>query len=74
MGAHSINKNWLTLEAIDNIVANNKQLELSEESIELVKKCRVYLDHKLANNNDPIYGINTGFGALCDTEVSESDL
>ena len=74
MGTHSINKNWLTLEIIDDIISNNKQIELSEEATELVVKCRTYLDNKMSNNDKPIYGINTGFGSLCNTEISEHDL
>jgi len=72
MGTHNINKNWLTLEKIDDIVANKKNLKLSKETTELVVKCRTYLDDKMANNNKPIYGINTGFGSLCNTEISEN--
>jgi histidine ammonia-lyase len=74
MGAHLINKNWLTLETINDIVANNQQIELSEDAIKDVLKCRTYLDNKLADNEDPIYGINTGFGSLCNTEISKNDL
>jgi histidine ammonia-lyase len=74
MGAHLINKNWLTLETINDIVSNNKQIELSEDAIKAVLKCRTYLDNKLADNEEPIYGINTGFGALCNTEISKNDL
>jgi histidine ammonia-lyase len=74
MGTHQINKNWLTLETINVIVANNKQLQLSEEATNLVVKCRTYLDNKMSNNEKPIYGINTGFGSLCDTEIQAADL
>ncbi len=74
METHQINKNWITLETINDIVSNNKKIELSNESIELVNKCRTYLDNKLATNDKPIYGINTGFGALCNTEIKASDL
>ena len=74
MGAHSINKNWLTLETINNIVSNNSKIELSAEAIALIEKCRNYLDNKLADNESPIYGINTGFGSLCNTEISKNDL
>ncbi len=74
MGAHLINKNWLTLETINDIVSNNKQIELSEDAIKDVLKCRTYLDNKLADNEEPIYGINTGFGSLCNTEISKNDL
>ena len=74
MGAHSINKNWLTIEIINDIVSNNTKIELSEEATELVVKCRTYLDNKMSNHDKPIYGINTGFGSLCNTEISNKDL
>ncbi len=74
MGTHQINKNWLTLEIIDEIISNKKKIQLSEEVTDLVVKCRTYLDHKMSENDKPIYGINTGFGALCDTEIQAADL
>ena len=74
MGTHSINKNWLTLETINDIISNNTKIELSEEATELVVKCRTYLDNKMSDNDKPIYGINTGFGSLCDTEIQADDL
>lgn len=72
--AHQINKNWLTLEIIDLIISSNVKIQLSEESTALVVKCRAYLDNKMLNNDSPIYGINTGFGSLCNTEISNKDL
>ncbi|MBL4592379.1 MAG: histidine ammonia-lyase [Flavobacteriales bacterium] len=74
MGTHNINKNWLTLETVDDIISNNLKLELSEEATNLVVKCRTYLDEKLGRHDKPIYGINTGFGSLCDTEIPAADL
>lgn len=74
MATHQINKNWLTLETINVIVSENLTLELSEEATALVVKCRAYLDEKLGRHDKPIYGINTGFGSLCNTEISDNDL
>lgn len=74
MGAHLINKNWLNLETINDIISNNTELKLSDDAKALVTKCRTYLDNKLENHHDPIYGINTGFGSLCNTEISKNDL
>src|SRR5438105_3054705 len=28
---------------------------------------------KIVHNHQPVYGINTGFGPLCDTRISEAD-
>ena len=74
MGTHNINKNWITLDTINDIISNNTKIELSEEATALVVKCRTYLDYKMSTNDKPIYGINTGFGSLCDTQISNNDL
>ena len=36
--------------------------------------CRDYLDHKIEATTDPIYGINTGFGSLCDVRIHSENL
>jgi histidine ammonia-lyase len=50
------------------------KLGLSDESEMLVKKCRDFLDNLLSKDKKAIYGINTGFGSLCDTIVSDDKL
>jgi histidine ammonia-lyase len=74
MSTHEINKNWLTLEIIDDIISNSKQLVLSPDSAAAIVKCRTYLDEKMARHDKPIYGINTGFGSLCNTTIPNQDL
>jgi histidine ammonia-lyase len=37
-------------------------------------KCRQYLDDKIAGTDGLIYGINTGFGSLCNTAIGKEDL
>ena len=39
-----------------------KKLALSEEARVNIAKCRQYLDDKMQTQQEPIYGINTGFG------------
>jgi len=64
----------LTLEDIREILEKNINLTLSKESIDLIKHCRNYLDHKLENNTSPIYGITTGFGSLHNKTISFDQL
>jgi histidine ammonia-lyase len=64
----------LTFEIIQDILENDIKLELSEESEKLIQKSKNYLDKKLKESEKPIYGINTGFGALCDIEISKDEL
>ena len=71
---HSIGGEFLSLSQIQSILSENKKLMLSDESSAKIESCRAYLDTKIEQSVDPIYGINTGFGSLCDTEISSQDL
>lgn len=71
---HYISPEFLTFEIIEAILEENKKLVLSDESVALIEKSKAYLDRKLEESDGPLYGINTGFGALCDREISNSDL
>ncbi|NRD22421.1 histidine ammonia-lyase [Winogradskyella litoriviva] len=71
---HIISTDSLDIVTIYNIFYENKKLKLSEDAINSIKKCKVYLDNKLANNKKPMYGINTGFGSLYNVKISDSDL
>ncbi len=64
----------LTFDIIQDILENDIKLELSEESKKLIIKSKNFLDKKLNESEKPIYGINTGFGALCDIEISKDEL
>ena len=60
--------------AIDLILREDIQLSLSDEARSRIVKCREYLDKKLAGSDEPVYGINTGFGSLYDRRISSRDL
>ncbi|MCK4979835.1 MAG: histidine ammonia-lyase, partial [Candidatus Delongbacteria bacterium] len=71
---HYISNDQLTFDRIDQIIKEGYKLALSEQSKNNIIKCREYLDQKLDNQDEPIYGINTGFGALYDKRISREDL
>lgn len=71
---HYISSDLLTLEQIQYIIDNQVKLGLSEESKVNISKCRAYLDEKMASHKEPIYGINTGFGSLCNVKISNQHL
>jgi histidine ammonia-lyase len=64
----------LTFDEIQHILENDIKLKLSTESVERIQKSKAYLDRKLEEADKPLYGINTGFGALCDIEISKEEL
>jgi histidine ammonia-lyase len=47
---------------------------LSDVSKKSITGCRAYLDKKMQTNNSPIYGINTGFGSLCNVIIPPRDI
>ncbi|HHN48649.1 MAG TPA: histidine ammonia-lyase [Bacteroidales bacterium] len=71
---HLINDELLDFERIEEILKFNFKLALDEVSIARIIKCREYLDKKMESSDKPIYGVNTGFGALCDVKISKEDL
>lgn len=71
---HYISTEILSLEIVHEIISQNKSLELSEEAKVNIQKCRDYLDKKMASHSAPIYGINTGFGSLCNVKISNENL
>jgi histidine ammonia-lyase len=71
---HYISTDILSLEVVQEIISHNKTIELSEEATVNIQKCRDYLDKKMESNETAIYGINTGFGSLCNVKISNENL
>ena len=71
---HYISTETLSIDVVATIIAENKKLQLSQEAIVNIEKCRAYLDKKMQDHTEPIYGINTGFGSLCNVKISNENL
>ena len=71
---HYISSEVLNLETIHQIITYHKSIALSEEAKINIQKCREYLDNKMTSQESPIYGINTGFGSLCNVKISNENL
>lgn len=71
---HYISKAILDLDIIQEIVTTDKKLALSEEAKLYIQKSRDYLDAKMKESDEPVYGINTGFGSLCNVKISAENL
>ena len=71
---HYISTQTIDLPTLQSIIENQTLLALSDDAILSIKKSRAYLDKKMENHTAPIYGINTGFGSLCDVKISNEKL
>ena len=69
-----VDNQWVSLEQLDEVLNSGAKLALSETAKEKIAACRAYLDQEIAKGDRLIYGINTGFGSLCNTAISTDDL
>lgn len=71
---HYISSDLLDLPTIKDILDTQKLLELSDEATLNINKAHDYLVAKMKDNDTPVYGINTGFGSLCDVKITSENL
>lgn len=74
MKTHLITSKHISLEDIRDIIRSNSKLELSKEVKKKITDCREYLDRKIKESQTPLYGITTGFGALCNISIDKESL
>ncbi|HRP01146.1 MAG TPA: aromatic amino acid ammonia-lyase [Candidatus Kapabacteria bacterium] len=63
----------LTIEKIVDISRNNESIELSLESLDLIKKCRKVLEDKIAKQ-EIMYGVNTGIGEFSEIVLNDEQI
>lgn len=71
---HEINSRVLNFRKIESILDNRMKLRLSDESKKKIIRCDNYLSKRLQSGEELLYGINTGFGSLCNVIISKDDL
>ncbi|MCF8302698.1 MAG: histidine ammonia-lyase [Bacteroidales bacterium] len=71
---HYITTELLEYETIEKILTQGYSIALSEDVQFRINRCREYLDKKMATHDEPVYGVNTGFGALHNHIIPDEDL
>lgn len=71
---HHISSQWLTIDRVNQILTEGIKLDLSDDAVERITRCRQYLDQKMETATEPIYGITTGFGSLCNISIDRDQL
>ncbi len=71
---HYISSSVIDLSTLKDILEKNKKLALSDDAVIRINQSKRYLDAKIKDNKTPVYGINTGFGSLCDVKISSENL
>jgi len=65
----NISKDNFSLLDCKILLESQRKLILSKKTISRIKKSRSYLAKKITEDDSMIYGVNTGFGSLCDTKI-----
>ena len=61
--------NSVTVSEVLELIEKDESISLDADAVNRVEKCYAYIHQKIAKHNEPIYGINTGFGSLCNTII-----
>ncbi len=72
--SYTIGQNTLDQAIIRDIIKRDVMLELDASTRALIKNSRKQLLQILKHSDQPVYGINTGFGALCNTVIPDDQL
>lgn len=64
----------LRFSTLQRCLDGKTKVELSPEAIKEIQACRDYLDRKLSDESATFYGINTGFGSLCNVQIDKDDI
>ena len=62
----------LSLDIVNGIADGSIKAELCQLALDKINTSRLNVE-VMARSNKPVYGINTGFGPLCDTQISPEE-
>ena len=62
----------LDLDTVNGIAAGTIKTELCQQALDQINASRQNVE-KMASSDKAVYGINTGFGPLCDTQISPEE-
>ncbi|MBS1638182.1 MAG: histidine ammonia-lyase [Bacteroidetes bacterium] len=63
-----------SIKDIKHITESGAALALSDVAKKNITACRDYLDKKMKSQKEPVYGINTGFGSLCNVIIPDTEI
>lgn len=74
MNEFIINNQEFSVPQLQDVIVKGQKVVLGQVSKYKLEECRNYLDQKSSSSEELIYGVNTGFGSLCNTAISANDL
>jgi histidine ammonia-lyase len=70
-----INNNYKRLENWDQFIMNPPELvRIDSDMLEKLSASRAFLNKRINEDKAKIYGVNTGFGSLCNVRITDSEI
>ena len=69
-----ISKKNLSLNELESLLNTQQKILINPTSISKINKSNIFLNNTINQEDSLIYGVNTGFGSLCDTEVEKDKI
>ncbi|MDZ4059545.1 MAG: histidine ammonia-lyase [Bacteroidales bacterium] len=63
-----------TISEAEKLLSKECRFILTDEAKDRIIRCREYLDNQMTKTKEPIYGITTGFGSLCNVTIDRDQL
>jgi histidine ammonia-lyase len=64
----------INFQQVKNLLDFNQLVSITFDAHERISKCRDYLDAKIKNSDELIYGVNTGFGYLQNVKIDKEQI
>jgi histidine ammonia-lyase len=69
-----LDREWLNFQQVKNLLDYDQPVSITSDAHERIIACREYLDKKLNNSEELLYGINTGFGYLQNVKIGNNEI
>jgi histidine ammonia-lyase len=71
---HTLSHKDMDIDTVYRIAMSDEHISILPETLQLVQENRQFLESKISDPTQMYYGINTGFGSLCNVQISASEL
>jgi histidine ammonia-lyase len=69
-----LNNHWISITELEQVLSNGNEVVLGMEAKKAILEGYSFLQRKINEQGAIHYGVNTGFGSLCNTVISTEDL
>ena len=72
--AHQISNKTISIQEMYQIAKSHTKIKLSEASKAQIQKAQSYLENLVTKSEEAVYGVNTGFGYLCNYKIPREQI